>query len=127
VIAADVYGRAPFVGRGGWTWYTGAAAWTWRLGVEAILGLRREAGSLVVDPCIPATWDGFEAWIKQDDLTIHVVVDNASGRGRGVAEARLDGARLSEARVELRGSGQRRLEIVLGAPAHGFRQARASW
>ena len=26
VVAADVYGVAPHVGRGGWTWYTGSAA-----------------------------------------------------------------------------------------------------
>src|SRR5690606_5162248 len=25
VVAADVYGVAPHVGRGGWTWYTGSA------------------------------------------------------------------------------------------------------
>ena len=27
VLAADVYGEEPFLGRGGWTWYTGAAGW----------------------------------------------------------------------------------------------------
>ncbi len=27
VIAADVYGAPPHVGRGGWTWYTGSAGW----------------------------------------------------------------------------------------------------
>ena len=115
VIAADVYGREPFVGRGGWTWYTGAAAWTWRLGVEAILGLRREDGALVVDPCIPPDWDGFEAWIRRDDLTVHVVVDNASRVGRGVAAARLDGRGIERARVELGGTGERLLEVTLGA------------
>ncbi|MBA2564437.1 MAG: hypothetical protein H0V09_03305, partial [Gemmatimonadetes bacterium] len=42
VTAADIYTSPPHTGRGGWTWYTGSAGWTWRLGVEAILGLRRE-------------------------------------------------------------------------------------
>src|SRR5439155_4580510 len=27
VVAADVYGVRPHVGRGGWTWYTGSAGW----------------------------------------------------------------------------------------------------
>ncbi|MCK5411610.1 MAG: hypothetical protein KAJ67_05915, partial [Gemmatimonadetes bacterium] len=57
VAAADVYGTAPFTGRGGWTWYTGSAAWLYRLGVEAILGLRREGEALCIQPCIPASWD----------------------------------------------------------------------
>ena len=41
VVAADVYGVAPHIGRGGWTWYTGSAAWMYRLGLEGILGLHR--------------------------------------------------------------------------------------
>ena len=32
VVAADVYGAAPHVGRGGWTWYTGSAGWMQRAG-----------------------------------------------------------------------------------------------
>ena len=39
-MAGDVYTAPPFVGRGGWSWYTGAAAWMYRAAVEAILGLR---------------------------------------------------------------------------------------
>jgi len=27
VVAADAYGVAPHIGRGGWTWYTGSAGW----------------------------------------------------------------------------------------------------
>ena len=42
VVAADVYGAAPHVGRGGWTWYTGSAGWMQRAGIESILGLRVE-------------------------------------------------------------------------------------
>ncbi len=61
VVAADVYSVPPHVGRGGWTWYTGSAAWMYRAGVEGILGIRREGASILVDPCIPAAWPGFEA------------------------------------------------------------------
>ena len=31
VVAADVYGAPPHVGRGGWTWYTGSAGWMLRV------------------------------------------------------------------------------------------------
>jgi cyclic beta-1,2-glucan synthetase len=41
VVAADVYGVAPHVGRGGWTWYTGSASWLYRVGLESLLGFRR--------------------------------------------------------------------------------------
>ena len=51
-------------GAGGWTWYTGSAGWMYRAGVEGILGIRREGAFLVVDPCIPAAWPGFEATVE---------------------------------------------------------------
>jgi cyclic beta-1,2-glucan synthetase len=112
VLAADVYARPPWVGRGGWTWYTGAAAWTWRLAIEGLLGLRRSGGALEVDPCIPPRWSGFEAWVRRGDLTVHVVVHN--GSGRGVSSVRLDGVPIERARIDLVGSGERQLEIWLG-------------
>ena len=113
VIAADVYGRPPFVGRGGWTWYTGSAAWMWRLGVEAILGLRRRDGALEVDPCLPPSWPGFEATVRAGELRVHVLVHN-DGAGKGVARATLDGRAQDRARVELTGAGERRLVVWLG-------------
>ena len=49
VVAADVYGVAPHVGRGGWTWYTGSAGWMYRAAVESILGFRVRGARLSVD------------------------------------------------------------------------------
>jgi cyclic beta-1,2-glucan glucanotransferase len=118
VLAGDVYSVPPFVGRGGWTWYTGAAAWMWRLGVEAILGLRRQDGGLHVDPCIPAHWPGFEAKVRLGDQDCLVVVDNSSGTGRGVLSMTLDGAPLESPLVKLgAGASKHELRVVLGAAA----------
>ncbi len=118
VLAGDVYGVPPFVGRGGWTWYTGAAAWMWRLGVEEILGLRRREGGLHVNPCVPPHWRGFEAWVRMGDENVHVVVDNSSGTGRGVVSMTLDGAVLEPPLVKLGpGSSKRELRVVLGVAA----------
>jgi cyclic beta-1,2-glucan synthetase len=117
VLAADVYASPPWVGRGGWTWYTGAAAWTWRLAIEQILGLRRLDGALVVDPCIPPEWPDFEAWIRHGDLSVHVTVHNEGGTGRGVHAARLDGRDIERPCVPLTGEGERRLEVWLSEAA----------
>ena len=101
VLAADVYSGAPWVGRGGWTWYTGSAAWLWRLGAEAILGLRKEGGQLRIDPCIPPSWNGFEAWVRLGQRRVHVVVENPDRVSSGVALITLDGVPLAENRVDL--------------------------
>jgi cellobiose phosphorylase len=59
VVAADVYGVEPHVGRGGWTWYTGSAGWMYRLLTESLLGLRVENGRLHVKPLLRPGWTGY--------------------------------------------------------------------
>lgn len=51
-VAGDVY-APPHGGRGGWSWYTGAAAWLYKIGLEDMLGVRRQGNELVFAPCVP--------------------------------------------------------------------------
>ena len=118
-LAGDIYSCAPWIGRGGWTWYTGGAAWMWRLGIEAILGLRVEDGQLRIDPCIPPTWKGFEAWIRMGEQSVHVVIENPDHVASGVATTTLDGAKLDSSLILLDPSarGTREVHVRLGSPA----------
>ncbi len=59
VMAADVYGLHPHIGRGGWTWYTGAASWMYRSALESILGFEISVNKFRVDPKVPRDWDCF--------------------------------------------------------------------
>ena len=92
VVAADVYAAEGHVGRGGWTWYTGSSGWMQRAGVESILGLRIEGATLFLDPCVPASWPGFEISLRRGAARYEIVVENPKGVQRGVAAAELDGA-----------------------------------
>ena len=86
VVAADVGGVPPHVGRGGWTWYTGSAAWMWRLGVERILGLRPEAGGVRIDPCLPRAWRRVDVTIRRPGGGLVITIENPDGVETGVAE-----------------------------------------
>jgi cyclic beta-1,2-glucan synthetase len=79
VVAADVYSVAPHIGRGGWTWYTGSAGWMYRAGVEGILGIRREGDFLLVNPCIPDSWPGFEATVNVRSTRYDIRVKSSPG------------------------------------------------
>ncbi len=118
VLAGDIYSCAPWVGRGGWSWYTGAAAWMWRLGVEAILGLRKEDGVLRVDPCISPAWKGFEAWVRHQEQEVHIIVENPNGVAKGIVSMTLDGQKIEGPLVPLDATtpGTRELRIILGSP-----------
>jgi cellobiose phosphorylase len=55
VVAADIYSKAPYTGRGGWTWYTGSAAWMYRLIIESFIGLELKEGRWIsFKPCLPS-------------------------------------------------------------------------
>jgi cyclic beta-1,2-glucan synthetase len=80
----------------GWTWSTGSAGWLQRAGVESILGLRLRGAFLSVDPCIPKTWDRYEATVKYRTARYSICVENPGGVSRGVAFAEVDGVENSE-------------------------------
>ncbi len=115
VICADVYSEQPHVGRGGWTWYTGSAAWMHRAGLEWILGFRRRGTSLIVDPCIPKTWNGFEIVFHYMSARYDIKVENPKGANRGVEQVELDGLGQSGNRIPLVDDGlTHTVRIVLG-------------
>jgi len=94
VACADVYSVAPHVGRGGWTWYTGSAGWVYRAGLEAILGFRVQGDALLLAPCIPASWPGFEITYRYRSSEYRIEVDNSRRAGHGVLDVELDGQAL---------------------------------
>ena len=123
VMAADVYGRNPHVGRGGWTWYTGSSSWMYRAAVEAILGFDLRNGVLKLKPRIPRAWTGFELILRQKPRVLgtdgavrvnggeyRVVVSNSTRRSGDAAHEdavyELDGQTLKENEVKLPDDGK---------------------
>jgi cyclic beta-1,2-glucan synthetase len=118
VACADVYALPPHVGRGGWTWYTGAAGWLYRAGLESILGFRVQGATLVLDPCIPKAWPGFEIEYRHHSARYQIAVENPRGVSRGVTRLELDGVPLPDAQagVPLADDGAtHRVRVVLGS------------
>ncbi len=114
VVAADVYGTEPYVGRGGWSWYTGAAGWLWRVALEDVLGVSRAGSVLRVDPCIPQDWDEFEVGIQIGALRVELRVRNPGRVTGGVASCLVDGVEADPMAISLAGTGTLRVEVTLG-------------
>jgi cyclic beta-1,2-glucan synthetase len=112
VLAADVYSLPPHVGRGGWTWYTGSAGWLHRVGLEYLLGCRRQCDRLHVEPCVPANWQGFEVEWRHGSATYHVSVKNPRGVERGVTRVTVDGQSSHDGTIPLADDGQRHEVVV---------------
>jgi cyclic beta-1,2-glucan synthetase len=117
VACADVYAEPPYVGRGGWTWYTGSAGWMYRAGLEWILGFRLRGAMLVLDPCVPRDWRGFEIAFRYRSARYEIAVENPHGVCRGVTCVELDGDALpgDRAQIPLADDGAtHRVRVVLG-------------
>ena len=117
VACADVYTEPPHVGRGGWTWYTGSAGWMYRAGLEWILGFRLRGATLVLDPCVPREWRGYQIVFRYRSARYQIGVENPHGVCRGVTCVELDGEALSgeRAQIPLADDGAtHRVRVVLG-------------
>jgi N,N'-diacetylchitobiose phosphorylase len=78
-------------GRSRHPWLTGSAGWTYTAATKWILGIRPNFDGLIIDPCIPKEWEGFEVTRKWRGATFKITVKNPDGVEKGVRSILLDG------------------------------------
>ncbi len=107
VMAGDIYTEPPYVGRGGWSWYTGSAAWMHRAAVESILGLQVEGQRVRLLPCLPGHWPQAQLTLARNGATHRFTVCFEDSKD-AIAQAKQAGATLLEvgAWTELPADGQ---------------------
>ena len=124
VYAQFLYGRDhEYYGRAQNPWLTGTAGWMYTAATRYLLGVRPDFDDLVVDPCIPAAWDGFTVTRQWRGGSYEIEVRNPGHVAAGVAAVSLDGVPLAPvpdpvrgravARVP-RGEGVHRVVVELG-------------
>jgi cellobiose phosphorylase len=73
------------------SWLTGTASWNFYAISQFILGIRPDFDGILVDPCIPAAWKGFEITRKFRGATYNIKVLNENHINKGVARVTIDG------------------------------------
>lgn len=58
---------------------------------QYILGIRPELNGLLVNPCIPKEWPGYEVTRKFRNGNYRIIVNNKNKSGYGVKETKVDG------------------------------------
>jgi cyclic beta-1,2-glucan synthetase len=89
----------------------------YRAGLEWLLGFRLRGKTLMIDPCIPGKWPGFEIVYRHGSTRYEIAVENPRGVSRGVSIVELDGKALVQrpAQIPLADDGvTHRVRIVLG-------------
>ncbi len=80
--------------RHGWanvTQVTGTAAWMELAATRYLLGIRTNTRGLLIDPCIPSEWKGFEAVRKFRGCEVNIKVVNPNNVEKGVKTLSADG------------------------------------
>ena len=87
-----VYGREHTAfGRARHPWLTGSAGWNYTAVTRWILGVRLTFAGLVIDPCIPSGWKGFDVVRRWRGATYAIKVQNPKGVSKGVVSMSLNG------------------------------------
>jgi cellobiose phosphorylase len=93
VYCQNILGPAhPQFGLGRNSWLTGTAAWAYVAGTQYLLGIRPDYQGLIVEPRIPAAWDGFSVRRRFRGREVAITVRRGPQRG-----AKLNGIPLDRA------------------------------
>lgn len=97
------------------SWLTGTAAWNFVAISQWILGIKPGFDGLLVDPCIPPAWDGFEIQRWYRDATYRITVKNPQHVSKGVKSVVVDGQQIGGNTLPIFGDGEEhRVEVVMG-------------
>ena len=106
--------ESPRFGQARNPWLTGTASWSYVGVTQYILGLRPELEGLRIDPCLPASWDGYTVERRFRGVNVTVKVSNPGGVETGVASVTVNG----EA-VDLSADAKRGALVPVGALSEG--------
>lgn len=73
------------------SWLTGTAAWNFVIISQWILGIKPDYDGLVIDPCIPAHWQGYRVKRHFRGSVYDIMVDNPKHVFRGIVKLVVDG------------------------------------
>jgi len=97
------------------SWLTGTASWNFVAISQYILGIKPEYNGLMVDPSIPASWDGYQVTRQFRGDILNIDIKNPNHVCTGVSKMVVDGKEVAGNIIPVFGDGkEHKIEIVLG-------------
>lgn len=106
----------PDFGEGKNSWLTGSACWNFVAASQWILGIRPDYHGLLIDPCIPKSWKGFQVKRIFRGSTYYITVRNEGQVSKGIKSITLDNKRLPSNLIppdKARGK-EHHVEVIIG-------------
>ena len=119
---AEPYSYCQFVmgqdhtafGRARHPWLTGSGGWNYTAATRWILGVRLSFDGMIVDPCIPAAWKGFQVTREWRGARFEITVKNPAGVQKGVRSLTLNGEPVEGAIPPQPAGSVNRVSVVMG-------------
>jgi cellobiose phosphorylase len=115
---SDLHKTEPYVysqmiaGKDAWkpgeaknSWLTGTAAWNYYAISQHILGIKPEYDGLLVEPCIPKSWEGYTITRKFRGATYKIKVSNPNNVSSGIKELVINGQKVVGNKIPLMDKG----------------------
>ncbi|MHB1458321.1 MAG: GH36-type glycosyl hydrolase domain-containing protein [Armatimonadota bacterium] len=103
----------PTFGEASHSWLTGSGVWMLRDGIDYMLGVRPTYEGLVVDPCIPADWDGYTISRKFRSAVYCIKVANPHHIQHGKVSMIADGIPVQGNVLPLYVGGTHQIEVLM--------------
>ncbi len=94
-------------------WLSGTSSWCYVAAIQWILGVRASFDGLVVDPCIPSAWNGFEMVRRWRNARYFIAVKNPHHICKGTGSLLVDGEVVAGNVAPIFGFGEHTIEVTL--------------
>ena len=119
---AEPYSYTQFVmgkdhkdhGRANHPWLTGSSGWAYVACTNWMLGIQLSFDGLVIDPCIPSDWPGFEVHREWRGAEYNIVVKNPDSVQKGISSVKLNGTEISGAIPPQKPGSVNEILVVMG-------------
>jgi cellobiose phosphorylase len=97
------------------SWLTGTAAWNYYAITQYILGIQPDYDGLIVDPCIPKSWESFNITRNFRGAVYQIMVKNPDHVSKGIKSIKLNGKTIEDPIIPICATGsENQVEILMG-------------
>ncbi|MEM5947499.1 glycosyl transferase [Spirochaetia bacterium 38H-sp] len=108
----------PNAGLGRNSWLSGTSSWMYQAATQYMLGIRPSHYGLVIDPCIPSSWDKISIKRRFRGKVYNIIIKNPAGVSKGIKSCTLDGKGIEigdgKVIIPVPSSAECNVEVVLG-------------
>lgn len=102
-------------GEGDMAWFSGTVSWMYIVGTQYILGIRPVLSGLLIDPCIPKSWDGYTVNRRYRGALYTIDVKNPHHVSTGVQSILVNGKPLESVILSpVEAGGEVHVEVTMG-------------